>query len=54
VYRATDTVAVALDRVDEPDEEILDAILWHAIKGPDVPMPPHKTAFRIRPLRDDN
>jgi YVTN family beta-propeller protein len=53
-YRARDSMALALDRVDEADEERFNAILWHAIKGPEVPMPPAKTAFRTHPLRDDD
>ncbi len=52
-FRATDAQALALDRADEADEKVFNDILWHAIKGPDVPMPPVKTAFRSHPLRDE-
>ncbi len=51
-YRAADSQALALERADEADEQALNAILWHAIKGPDVPMPRGKTAFRSPPRRD--
>lgn len=47
-YRAGE--ALALDRPDESDEQVLNAILWHAIKGPEAPMPRAKTAFRPRPF----
>jgi hypothetical protein len=53
-YRARDAQTLALDRPDEADEEVLNALVWHAIKGPDVPMPAPKTAFRRHPLRDDD
>src|SRR6058998_2527337 len=33
-YRARDAMAMALDRPDEADEQLLNTILWHAIKGP--------------------
>ena len=52
-YRAGDTLALALDRPDEADEEVFNTILWHAIKGPEAAMPPPKTAFRPHPLQDD-
>ena len=52
-YRAKDALALALDRADEADEEIMNDILWHAIKGPSVPLPAKKTAFRSHPLQDD-
>lgn len=52
-YRASDSLALALDRADEADEPLFNAILWHAIKGPGVPMPPAKTAFRPHPLQGD-
>ncbi len=51
-YRAEDALALPLDRPDKADEAILNALLWHAIKGPEVPMPPSKTAFRPHPFRD--
>jgi len=53
-YRARDSQALALDRADEANEEMLNAILWGAIKGPSVPMPKAKTAFRSPPGRDDD
>ena len=53
-YRARDAVAMALDRPDEADEQLLNTILWHAIKGPRTPMPPPKTAFRTHPFKDDD
>src|SRR3989454_2864193 len=53
-YRAREAVAMALDRPDEADEQLLNTILWHAIKGPRTPMPPAKTAFRTHPLKDDD
>src|SRR6266545_2254574 len=52
-YRAGDTLALALDRPDEADEEVFNTILWHAIKGPEAAMPPPKTAFRPHQLQDD-
>jgi hypothetical protein len=52
-YRAKDSDELALDRPDEADAQILNAILWHAVKGTHVPMPPPKTAFRSHPLQDD-
>jgi len=52
-YRAKDAIALALDRPDEADAQILNAILWHAVKGKHVPMPRPKTAFRSHPLQDD-
>jgi hypothetical protein len=48
-YRAQDSLRLALDQADEADEALFNAILWQAIKGPDVPMPPMRTAFRPRP-----
>jgi hypothetical protein len=51
-YRAEDALAIHLDRPDEADEQVLNTLLWHAIKGPEVPMPPSKTAFRPQPLSD--
>ena len=53
-YRARDSQALALDRADEANEEMLNAILWGAIKGPSVPMPKAKTAFRSPPGRNDD
>ncbi|PYO55483.1 MAG: hypothetical protein DMD83_19405 [Candidatus Rokuibacteriota bacterium] len=53
-YRARDAMAMALDRPDEADEQLLNTILWHAVKGPRTPMPPAKTAFRTHPLKDDD
>src|SRR5438128_15991 len=52
-YRAKDSAELALDRPDEADAQILNAILWHAVKGTHVPMPRPKTAFRSHPLQDD-
>jgi phospholipase C len=52
-YRARDALALRLDRPDEADEEILNDIVWHAIKGPAVPMPAAKSASRSRPLNGD-
>ena len=52
-YRAKDSDELALDRPDEADAQILNAILWHAVKGTHVPMPRPKTAFRSHPLQDD-
>jgi YVTN family beta-propeller protein len=52
-YRARDAMALALDRPDEADAQILNAILWHAIKGTHAPMPRSTTAFRSHPLQDD-
>jgi hypothetical protein len=52
-YRAKDAMALALDRPDEADAQILNAILWHAVQGEHVPMPRPTTAFRSRPLQDD-
>jgi YVTN family beta-propeller protein len=53
-YRARDAQALALDRPDEADEGVLNALVWHAIKGPHVPMPTPKTAFRTPQQRDDD
>ena len=53
-YRARDSEALKLDRVDEADEQTFNVILWHAIKGPHVPMPLPRTAFRAPPGRDDD
>ena len=53
-YRAREAVAMALDRPDEADEQLLNTILWHAIKGPRTPMPPARTALRTHPLKDDD
>ncbi len=52
-YRAKDSKDLALDRPDEADARILNAILWHAVKGTHVPMPRPKTAFRSHPLQDN-
>ena len=52
-YRAKDSDELALDRPDEADAQILNAILWHAVKGTHVPMPRPKTVFRSHPLQDD-
>ena len=46
-------MALALDRPDAADAQILNAILWHAIKGTHAPMPRSTTAFRSHPLQDD-
>ena len=53
-YRAKDSMALALERVDEANEETLNDILWGAVKGSHVPMPKAKTAFRTPPGRDDD
>jgi hypothetical protein len=50
-HRAAESLALALDRADEADEQLFNAIRWQAIKGPGVPLPPVKTAFRPHPLR---
>ncbi len=50
-YRAEDSKELALDRPDEADAQILNAILWHAVKGAHVPLPRPKTALRSHPLR---
>jgi hypothetical protein len=34
---------------DLTPEEPLNEILWHAIKGPDVPMPPPRRSVFVRP-----
>ena len=47
-------LALALERVDEANEETLNDILWGAVKGSHVPMPKAKTAFRTPPGRDDD
>ncbi len=46
--RARDSLRLPLERADEADEALFNAILWQAIKGPGVPLPPVKTAFRPR------
>jgi YVTN family beta-propeller protein len=51
-YRARESQALALERVDEADGEVLNTILWHAIKGSHVPMPALKTARRSPRGRD--
>ncbi|PYN94724.1 MAG: hypothetical protein DMD91_27205 [Candidatus Rokuibacteriota bacterium] len=53
-YRARDSMKLALERPDEADEETLTEIVWHSIKGADVPLPQRKTAFRSRPLQEDD
>lgn len=53
-YRARDSQGLALDRPDAVDPEVLNTILWHAIKGPGVRMPPPKTAFRPPPRPGDD
>jgi YVTN family beta-propeller protein len=53
-HRAREALALALDRPDEANAEIFNRILWQAIKGPAVAMPPAKTAFRSHPLQDDD
>ena len=53
-YRSRDAQALALDRPDEADEGVLNTLVWHAIKGPGVPMPSPKTAFRPPARRDDD
>jgi len=53
-YRARDSMKLALERPDEADEETLPEIVWHSIKGADVPLPQRKTAFRSRPLQEDD
>jgi len=52
-YRAKDSNELPLDRPDEADAQILNAILWHTVKGTHAPMPRSKTAFRSHPLQDD-
>jgi hypothetical protein len=34
---------------DLTPEEPLNEILWHAVKGPDVPMPPARRSVFVRP-----
>src|SRR5262249_40976934 len=51
-YQARDSEKLALERADEADEQTLNAILWHAIKGAGVPLPPTRTSFRPRPGHD--
>jgi len=51
-YRARDAEKLALERADEADEQTLNIILWHAIKGAKVPLPPTRTSFRT-PLGHD-
>src|SRR5262249_31316815 len=53
-FRARDAMALRLERPDEADEEILNQIVWHSIKGENVQMPRPKTAFRSRPLKEDD
>jgi len=53
-YRAQDSRALALDRPDVADPQVLNTILWHSIKGPGVRMPPPKTAFRPHPRPGDD
>ena len=53
-YRARDSRALALDRPDVADPQVLNTILWHAIKGPGVRMPPPKTAIRPHPRPGDD
>ena len=45
-YRAADSLALDLERADAADEATFNTILWHAIKGPEVPMPASRTMFR--------
>jgi YVTN family beta-propeller protein len=53
-YGAEESLRLVLDRVDAADEPRFNALLWHAIKGADVPMPPVKTMFRPHSLRGDD
>jgi len=54
-YRAQDSLALLNPLVEEsaPDEELND-ILWHAIKGVDVPAPPRRYTLRLSPTDDDD
>ena len=42
------------DEPDRADEGRFNAILWHSIKGADVPMPAPKTVFRHGHRDDDD
>jgi len=52
-YGADEAAALALDRPDAAADATVNAILWHAIKGPRNALPAVKTMFRGRPVRDD-
>jgi YVTN family beta-propeller protein len=53
-YGAAESAALDLDEPDRADEARFNAILWHAIKGPNVPVPTPKTVFRRAPPDDDD
>ncbi|GAB4462169.1 MAG: alkaline phosphatase family protein [Armatimonadaceae bacterium] len=54
-YRAQDSLALLnpLKEESAPDEELND-ILWHSIKGVNVPAPPRRYTLRTRPTDEDD
>ena len=53
-YGAAESVSLNLDEADAADEARFNAILWHSIKGPTVPMPAQPPGFRPAPVDDDD
>jgi hypothetical protein len=54
-YRAKDSERLLNPLVEEslPDEELND-ILWHSIKGRNVPAPERRYGLRLHPAEDDD
>ena len=41
-----------LDEADRAPDLLLNEIIWHSVKGPNVPMPPPKRTAFVRAIDD--
>jgi YVTN family beta-propeller protein len=53
-YRAQDSARLNFRDPDAVPDEVLNDILWHAIKGRHVPKPALRYSLRLRPVQDDD
>jgi DNA-binding beta-propeller fold protein YncE len=47
---AKESMAMNLDEADRAPDLLLNEIIWHSVKGPDVPMPPPRRTAFVRPI----
>jgi YVTN family beta-propeller protein len=52
-YRAEDSRKMDFSRADQAPEDVLNDILWHAIKGANTPAPPVRHTLRLPAAKDD-
>ncbi len=51
-WGAAESEGIDLEKADEVDDLAFSELVWHAVKGPDAPMPPPRRAAFVRPPAD--